>query len=53
MKAEWGNVMRFSLLFASSFPVMPKSFPVIFHKQFRQKSLWMLRLMMLSSSFQA
>ena len=39
-----GKVKIFSLLFRHRFPVTPKSFPVNFCEQFRQKPAWMLRL---------
>ncbi len=32
--AAWPEIERFSLLFVSRFPVLPKSFPVIFHRVF-------------------
>jgi hypothetical protein len=48
-----GKVKRFSLLFGHRFPVMPKSVPVNLNKEFRQKPIWMLRLVMMSSIFQA
>jgi hypothetical protein len=34
-KDRIGKLKGFSLLFAHSFPVMRKSFPVIFHDEFR------------------
>jgi hypothetical protein len=48
-----GKVKKFSLLFAHRFPVMPKSFPVNLNKEFRQEPIRMLRLVMMSSIFQA
>jgi hypothetical protein len=33
---------RISLLSSHSFPVLPKSFPVIFHRAFREKPAWLL-----------
>jgi hypothetical protein len=46
---EW--TLTFSLLFAHSFPVRPKSFPVNFDNEFRLKSAWMLHLLLMPSSF--
>ena len=46
-------VTAFSLLFAHSFPVTPKSFPVNFDNEFRLKPAWLLRLLMMPSSFEA
>jgi hypothetical protein len=34
-KDRIGKLKSFSLLFANRFPVMPKSFPVIFQREFR------------------
>jgi hypothetical protein len=47
------SVFAFSLLFAHSFPVTPKSFPVNFDNEFRLKPAWLLRLLMMPSSFGA
>ena len=38
-----------SLLSEHGFPVMPKSFPVNFHREYRKKPLWMLHKTMASS----
>jgi hypothetical protein len=46
-------VTAFSLLFAHSFPVTPKSFPVNFDNEFRLKPAWLLRLLVMLSSFGA
>jgi hypothetical protein len=45
LTANWhggsiGKLKSFSLLFSPAFPVMPKSFPVIFHKESCQKPSW-------------
>jgi hypothetical protein len=38
----------FSLLFAHSFPVTPKSFPVNFDNEFRLRPAWLLRLLVMA-----
>jgi hypothetical protein len=48
LRKKW--TLTFSLLFADSFPVTPKSFPVNFDNEFRLKPAWMLRLRVMPSS---